>query len=63
MNKVRVPIRNLAEHHTLIERVEILMQTLLQFEIYVIEKRIKNLELLIKCQTSAVSDELRYCHQ
>ena len=40
MNRVRVPTRYLVEYHTLIEQVEILMQTLLQFEIYLIERRI-----------------------
>ena len=45
MNRVRVPTRHLAEHHTLIEQVDNLMPELLQFEIYLIEKRIINLEL------------------
>ena len=38
MNRVRVPTRYLAEHHTPIEQVEILIQKLLQFEISVIKK-------------------------
>ena len=61
INRVRVVTRYLTEHHTLKEQVEILMQTLLQIKIYLIERMITNLELLMKCQTSAVSDELRYC--
>ena len=59
-NRVRVPTRYLAEHHTLIEQVGILMQMLLQFEFHLRERRIINLELWMKCQTSAVNDELRY---
>ena len=45
MNRIRVLTHYLAEHHTPIEQIEILMQELLQFEIYLIEKMIKNLEL------------------
>ena len=57
MNRLRVPItRYLAEYHPLIGQVKILVQELLQFEIYLIEKRIINLELKMKYQTSAVSD-------
>ena len=45
MNRVRVPIRYLVEHRTPIKQVEILMRTLLPFDIYLIERRIINLEL------------------
>ena len=62
MNTVKVLTRYLVENYTPIEQVEILMPKLLQFEIYLIEKRI-NLELLIKCQTNTVNDEFRYCDQ